>query len=142
MEGVHELTGTPVQVAIDGRSYRLAPLRIRHLGEMERHLLAGRPDPLELVAKRLPELPEAAQRVLLERAYDQLRQGPRVSWQELRDWMQSPAGRIYQFWLAVREYEPELTLEQAEELICRAGTNALQAIERASSELQEDPLGN
>jgi hypothetical protein len=142
MESVHEWTGAPVEVTIAGNNYRLSPLRIRHLGEMERHLLSQRPDPLDQILPRLPELSESAQRVLLERAYDELLRGPRIPWPELHHWMQTPEGKIYQFWLAARDHQPELTLELAEELICQAGAAALQAIERAASDVQEDLLGN
>ncbi|MHB9048973.1 MAG: hypothetical protein ACYC35_23900, partial [Pirellulales bacterium] len=121
MDGLSELTAAPVTWTIGGRQYRVAPLRARDYGEMERQVLAARPDPLELVKTKLAGLPERLQERLLIAAYEDARKGARVSAGELAEWMGTIPGRIFQFWLGLRQNHPELTLEAAGELLRQAG---------------------
>lgn len=138
MDGLHELTAAGVTVSIGGREYRFAPLRLRDWGEIERRILATRPDPLDLVLPKLVDLPEHAQRQLLAVAYDDARRGRRVTAAEMNEWLTTPEGRVVQFWLSIRQHHPDVTLEQAEELIYLAGKQGA----ASSAGADGGPVGN
>jgi hypothetical protein len=141
MDGLHEMTAAESVWNIGGKEYRLAPLRLRDYGEMEQRILAGRPDPLAVVRPRLEGLPEPLQRHLLSAAYDDARRGGRVTVGELDEWMDTVEGRVYQFWLAIRRNHPEVTLEEADALLCQAGAEH-EGIQRQLQESRGLPAGN
>lgn len=138
MDGLHELTAAETTVTILDRTYRLAPLRLRDWGEIERRILAGRPDPLDLVLSKLDGLAEHLQRELLSRAYDDARRGRRVSASELHDWLSTPEGHVVQFWLSVRQHQPDVSLDDAEQLLLAAGSDAQAELNRAAEEALTD----
>jgi hypothetical protein len=113
MDGLHLVAAADVTWTIGEREYRLSPLRLADYAEMERHIVAARSDPLELVRGKLAELPEPLQRHLLSAAYDDLRRGPRVTLAELADWMDTLAGQAFTFWLAVRRNHPHIGRDEA-----------------------------
>ena len=141
MDGLHEMTAAESVWSIGGKEYRLAPLRLRDYGEMERRILAGRPDPLEVARSKLEGLAEPLQKHLLSAAYDDARRGGRVSIGELSEWMDTVEGRVYQFWLAARRNHPEVTLDEADALLCQAAAEH----DHMQRQLQESgglPWGN
>lgn len=115
-----DLAAAETVCAIGGRAYRLAPLRVRDFAEMERLVLASRPDPLAVVRAKLDGLPDHLQRHLLTAAWHEARRAHRVSIDELAEWMNTLAGQVYAFWLSIRRNHPEITREEAEALYDQA----------------------
>jgi len=142
MDGLQMLAATDVAVMIGGESYRLARLRLIDYAEIERHLLASRPDPLALVLATLTGLEEGLQRHLLERAYDDARRGPRVAHADLLDWCDTHAGQVFRVWLSLRRNEPSFTLAETERLLARATPEEEAQLRRALDEVAGDPRGN
>ena len=145
VDGLHELTAAPLTLDVGGRTYLLSPLRARDYGEIERRMLLDRPKALDIVLPRLAELNEQQQRHLLELAYRDERAGNRVSLEELQQWLTTVEGRLYKFWLMLRRAQPQLTLDDAEELLLQSAsaddaqqTSAQRAIESSSGM----PVGN
>ena len=139
MDGLHELTAAEATLTIAGRDYRMSPLRLRDWGEIERRILDTRPDPLDLVLSKLDGLPLEQQRELLSLAYDDARQGRRLTANELRQWLATPEGQVVQFWLSLRQHQPALTLEDAERLLLLAGSETL-AEQQATNLAELDAL--
>lgn len=142
MDGLQTVAATDVAITIGGGNYRLARLRLVDYAEIERHLLASRPDPLALVLANLAKLEEPLQRHLLERAYDDARRGPRVAREDLLDWFDTHAGKVFRVWLSLRRYEPDLTLPDAERLLSRATLEEELQLRWALEEVAGDPRGN
>jgi hypothetical protein len=141
MDGLHQVAAAQTVIELDGKSYRLSPLKAKHYAEIERHILQSRPDPLEAVKSRLEGLPEHLQRHLVGLAYDQLLRGPRVAADELWQWMNSREGACYALWLAVREQHPEVTLEECRRLVEAADQEVFDTIQRRLDEASGLPPG-
>lgn len=142
MDGLHALAAGEYHLTIGGNEYRLAPLRICDYAEIETFLLSRRPDPLDAVIPKLAHLPEPLQRHLLSEAYQELRRGRRVSLDEINEWLATPHGEVYQFWLSIRQHHPEITLERAEELVRVAGAEENESLQQAMDVAQGEPVGN
>lgn len=145
MDGLHELTAAPVTLEIGGRTFRLSPLRVRDYGEIERRILLDRPKPLDVVLPRLAGLSIEQQRHLLELAYRGERSGERISLEELQQWLATVEGRLYRFWLMLRREQPQLTLDDAEELLLQVSASddgQRSQAERAIESSSGLPVGN
>lgn len=68
--GIDQLTATPQTIELGGRPYRLSPLTLADMGELQAWIHAQLPDPVAL-ARRLAEgmAPEVQERIL-NRAFD------------------------------------------------------------------------
>lgn len=130
-------------IKIGGRRFALSPLRVAHLMEIERHLLAEKKDPLEAIAARWGDFTDGQRRELLEAAFNELSRPPAVSLVEVVTWMNSPLGTAFAFWLAAREQDAALTWDACRELLRAAPAETLDEVQRLMApELWERELGN
>jgi hypothetical protein len=112
MDRLHELCATGSEVELEGRVYRLGSIaRACDWAEIQKRIIEGRPDPLELVRPRLAGLPEAMARQLLELAYEDLKRVRSVTSDEIVDWMHTARGTVYCLWMALRDHHPEIALD-------------------------------
>jgi len=142
MHGLNQLTAADHTVTIAGRTYRLSPLTLADYGEIENRILAKRPDPLAVVREKFDGLTESQQQFLLGRAYDRAAAAQLVTAEELRQWRDTPEGICYRFWLMVRKSKPEITLEEASELLRQAIDQHGPEIRRRMDEVNALPVGN
>ncbi len=117
MDGIQEMTGAGMTREVEGRTYRFAALTTRDYGEIERRILQLRPDPLEALAARARDLPEVALRRLAELAYQDLRRGPLVRYEELCEWLESEAGLRFRTFLSLRHDQPGITEPEAADVL-------------------------
>ena len=115
MDGLHEMTAAAVAVEIGGCTYQLHPLRARDWGEAARMLLSKKRPALDVLKdSRLKDLPDEAVRHLVELAWHDERSGELVPAQEIDCWFRRGDGAAYEFWLMIRQAQPEISLERAE----------------------------
>lgn len=125
------------------RQLRIGPLRVGHLLEIERRVIAERRDPLEALVASWNHFDESQRRELLRTVYEQLLRPPAVELAELVAWMNSPLGTAFAFWLVARDAQPELAWEACRELVLAAPVSTLERIQQAlAPELWEQELGN
>lgn len=137
------MRGANMEIDVGGQRLRVGPLRVGHLLEIERRLLAERCDPFEAIVARWNDFQESQRRELLEVAFEQLARPPAVGLQEIVAWMNSPLGTAFACWLVAREEQRDLTWEACREWVLAAPAATLERIQQAlAPELWEQELGN
>src|SRR3990172_12260319 len=116
MDALYEMSASGVPVAIGGQTYRIMPLRLKDWGEAARVMLGKKRRPSDVLRDCLKDLPDEAQRRLVELAYHDERQGELIPGYELERWFRQPDGAVFEFWLMIRQAHSEITLERAEQL--------------------------
>lgn len=131
------------EMVIEGRRFRLAPLTVGRLVELERRVLVEMPDPLQQIVERWNDFGDAQRREFIEAAFERMSRPAAVPLAEIVAWMNSPRGTAYAFWLAARESQPQLTWDDCLQLLSRSPPEVLERIQRAlAPEWWEDTLGN
>ena len=113
MDGISEISPGAVTVWIDGRAWRLAPLRLCDYAEMERQLLG---DP--------------------QRPTDRVTRG------ELNAWLTTADGVRFEFWLRVRRDQPNVTWAAIQEMFADRTDEIAEMTALATRRTGEYPLGN
>jgi hypothetical protein len=139
MDGLGRLTAAACTFRAGGRTYRLAPLTLADYGEIEKRIVASRPDPLEAVRARLAGRPEDERREELGRALDQLCSMRRVTLGDLDRWWQTSDGLCYRLWLMLRKEQPAMTLEAAAGVLRRTDAAGRAEIARRMADCQGWP---
>lgn len=114
MDGIAEVLGTEPEIYFghDGRRYRLGMLSVDDWAMMSQQVLEKRPDALRVAFALLPLLQNKTDKtLLLEQAWSDARRSQIVPFEEVCDWMKTPEGASFAFWLALRHYDQSLTLE-------------------------------
>ena len=142
MHGLSQLTAAEHSVTVAGRTYRLAPLTLADYGEIENRLLARRPDPLAVAVEKLDGLDEKQQEFLLGRAYDRAVSTRLMTAGELEQWRKTPEGLCYRFWLMARKAQPQLTLEEAAEVVGQLLDEDEATFRRRMDDCGAAPVGN
>lgn len=128
---------------IDDWRVEVGPLRVGHLIEIERRMLAERRDPLESVVARWEQFSESQRRELLEAAFEHLARPPATSFTEIIAWMNAPLGTAFALWLVSRDGQPELSWDECCARVLKSPLEALERIQRAlSPEMWEPAVGN
>jgi len=118
-DGLKNVAGSSISVKLGKKKYRLAPLTLKLMAELEEHVTSLKPDPLELVSKKLSMFNEKQQEVLLQKAMEKsVEIGSRASQLEVEDFMESFDGLCFFFWLAIKDNHEEITShEEATEVL-------------------------
>lgn len=115
------MTGAPNEIELGGRTFKLSPLTVADLGELQAWVLAQLPDPIA-VARQLAEgqPAEIAKEILLS-AYEDTRNGARrLGSAEANAALKSLAGFRELLYLHGRKHHPEMTREAWEALLTAA----------------------
>lgn len=129
-------------VEIGGKTYLLSTLKAKHWGEAARALNAKRKSPMEIVKQHLASLPAESQRVLLELAYRDERDGDLIPTYEINRWFLTEEGAVWRFWAQIRQHHPEITIEQAEELAWKMDAEETARVKAAATANEALPQGN
>jgi hypothetical protein len=128
---------------IDDWRVEVGPLRVGHLLEIERRMLAERRDPLEAVIARWEQFSESQRREFLEAAFEHLARPPAAAFAEIIAWMNQPLGTAFALWLVARDGQPELSWDECRDRVLKAPLETLERIQRAlSPEMWEPAVGN
>jgi hypothetical protein len=149
VEGLHEVAGEAGSVGpngknsleIDGKEYVLRPKTLRHYVERETHIL-GRTSPMSLL-EHIPLAIRGDDRVRIENKIVQgaIAQPRFVTLSEDALFDNSIYGTAYELWRSLRDDYPEIkTVEDALELVEKAGPHRYGEIRAALNVRAEDPL--
>ncbi len=109
MDGLANVTGAVGDIAIGGVSYTLSIPTAGDYGEMERHVIALRGNPLKELAGCLDDFPLASRQAVLRAACDSVAsRPPRATAEEIEQFSGSPDGINYMFFIMVRRKHPEI----------------------------------
>lgn len=128
MTKLSDLFAADETVTIGGREYELSPLRQVDQRKIEQRILSKRRDPAELVRQLAPEMSPEERREFFERAYTDSLRAQHVTASEFDEFYQSIEGAAFCFWLAIRKHHPEITEDQAGDLLEQFGTETLDEI--------------
>lgn len=109
--GCAGLDVSPALLVLGGRTFRISPLRVRHLAALERTLIESREDPWRDLPARLACLDPAQQQALLAHAYDEASRRQRATHLEVDEYFHTREGFLQALWLCARENESELRYE-------------------------------
>lgn len=128
MRALEELTAAEGTQVIGGKEYTLTPLTMRDYGKVMKRIRGERGDPVE-VAKRLCKgLPADERRVILDRAFTEATKAKHVTAEELDTWKFSIPGFCFCFWLMLLPKHPELSEEDAVQLVEQLGEESMAEI--------------
>jgi hypothetical protein len=92
------------------KTYRVSPIRIGDLTEIENHLLAER-EPVEDVLPRLlaklGNMPNQ-QEMMVRVALNDARKKDKVTGRDVAEYIDTKEGKLYTLWVCVREHQPEV----------------------------------
>jgi len=143
MQSFESLAAPPIAVTIGGREYRLTPLRFRDHAEAARRMRQKWPSPRAIVRRVGRGLPPDQQRQLLELAYREAQRGNQATLADVLQWYRTPEGMVFHKWLMLRTHQPELSLEDVDELLTRAAAEEqLPSLGIPAAEANGLPRGN
>ena len=108
-----------VSLVVDGREWRFSVLRLSDhaaaAAEMARLAKAPRAAIKDLAA----DLDEIDRTEIIRLAWRDVRSAGSVSLDDVLEWYETPAGKLYSWWLKLRRQHPEVTLEEVDELTAK-----------------------
>lgn len=148
MDGVSRVAGSPVSHTIDGKRYLLAPIDFDMLGTLEHELLKTRPNPISGVREALAAddanvfSPEE-RLAMIQEAVRHVKPSNSASFDEVMEYIQTPAGCALLFWLSVKAHQPDVDYEEARRLLKKVGVNnTAQIVAAIAQGAGIDDLGN
>jgi hypothetical protein len=131
-------------VELQGKKYRISPLTLDCIGEIEQYILANRESPLRVAKKHLEGLSPDAQKHLLSLAWDAEQQVPNYVTHAQFEWfLDSRLGTAYSFWLMLRVDQPNITFDEVEKIVHSLTEDELKQIHEWRDQLSGmDHLGN
>jgi hypothetical protein len=138
MSDLKTLTALGTQVTIGDKKYRLRDLTRNDWALIEDRILSARGDPVAVAGRLAKDAPPEIARELYTKAYDDATKGKIVTAGELDAWRLSLDGLAFQFWLQIRKEHPEITEEEAADLLAQLGEEFLaEATEQLVREFPE-----
>jgi hypothetical protein len=131
-DGLQNVAGVGTRIEIGRRDYRLAPISLGDLAEIEQHVVSLRADPIAALAGSIDRFTSAQQQYLLSEAVRQAsQQGRYAAAAEVDAFLKTCAGIGFFFWLAVRKHQPEVdTPEKARLLLADLDPAAIARLQR------------
>jgi len=120
------LIAEPLEIEIDGRTYRCSRLKLRDYMELEQRFAATRPDAMACAKAHLATLPEPLQRRLLELAFEAALRPASPTVDELQRWLLGCEGMSTALELSLRAAGSHVTAEQ-----CRRAVYASAGVKRS-----------
>jgi hypothetical protein len=131
-DGLQHVAAVGTRIDLGGRHYRLAPLSLADLGEIEQHVVSLRADPIAALAGSIERFTSEQQQCLLGEAVRQAsKQGRYATPSEVDAFLKTFQGIGFFFWLAVRKHQPEIDApEKARSLIADLDPAAIAQLQR------------
>jgi hypothetical protein len=131
-DGLQNVAGVGADLEIGGRRYRLEPMSLGALGEIEQHVVALRTDPIAALCGCIDRFTAPQQQYLLSEAVRQAsKQGRYATQAEVDAFLNTCDGIGFFFWLAVRKHQPEIDApEKARLLIAGLDPAAIAQLQR------------
>jgi hypothetical protein len=147
MDGLYEQAAAPLTVDIDGTKWQFAPMDINMWAQVELEVLKKRRRPQDVIAEWLPSLAGEDRKTLLEMAWREELRGPMVPRWDVSLWESTITGVIHKAWLRLKRYHPDVTIEQADQLLRamslqeKALLDATEGGQRGNSDSPAAPTG-
>jgi hypothetical protein len=114
MDGLCNTAGSDGILTIDGKEYRPSVPTAADFGELERHVVSLRGNPLKELAACLDDFPAASRQTALKVACDSIAgRSPRSTFEEMEEFMGSPAGIVFMLFMMLRRNHPEIDSQEA-----------------------------
>jgi hypothetical protein len=131
-EGLQYVAAAGSRIELGGRHYRLAPISLADLGELEQHVVSLRADPIAALAGSIGRFTSEQQQCLLNEAVRQASKQCRyATGAEVDAFLKTFDGIGFFFWLAVRRHQPEIDApEKARSLVAALDPAAIAQLQR------------
>lgn len=114
MDGLCNVTGATGDIEIGGVKYRLSVPTAADFGEIERHVVAMRGNPLKELACCLDDFPAENRQMALKAACDSVAgRSPRADADEIGAFAGSPAGIAFMLFIMLRRNHSEIDTPEA-----------------------------
>lgn len=114
MDGLCNVAAADGILTIDGKDYRPSIPTAADFGELERHVVGLRGNPLKELASCLDDFPAASRQMALKVACDSIAgRSPRATFEEMEEFMGSPAGIVFMLYVMLRRNHPEISSQGA-----------------------------
>ena len=117
MDGLGRAGASPVVIRLGGKDYLMHPLTLRDFGTVEQHLLSQRPNILKEVAEASAGLPPEQAKMLLDRAYEDMKKGNTIPATEVAECVDTFEGMVFTVWLSLQKEQKDITLDEVMELL-------------------------
>ena len=117
MDGMGRAAGSPVVMKLGGKDYKMSALTLRDFGTIEQHLLRKRPNVLKVVGEAVKDLPAEHAKLLLDKAYEDMKRGNTIPATEVAEWVDTFEGMVFSVWLAISKNHPELALDDVMDIM-------------------------
>lgn len=114
MELQDVVPGSDEFTTTDGRTWRLAPLKLKILAELKRRFLAEVPDPIVTARELCKDQPEEVQKHLLGMAFSEVAKGWRADPELFEKWLSSGEGQRLAYVLRIQANHPNLSEAECE----------------------------
>lgn len=144
MQSLHAVAAAPWKIDIGEKSWWFSPLSLADWAILERRLLEGRRNPIDVARENLTRLADDEKRILLDAALRQASSPPRAIPREIAAFLATQSGLCLLFWLSLRKLHPEITEEDAWTLLSSLDAARLETVvaEAASLPASEGVLKN
>jgi len=104
MDGAARAFGAATEIDFRGRTLEVRPRVVDMWAAIEQRILSLRPDPFVLAREKMElfDGQPAAQKQLLQMAFNEVKEHRSVGGDEARDWCNSLDGVTFTFWLSVK----------------------------------------
>jgi len=128
MTGLPELVAADRTETIGGVVYTFTQLTILDRAQIQQRILSKRGDPIE-TARRLAidATPEERERIF-DRAYRDEVKAKQLTAEEQDEFENSAEGAVFAYWLSLRKHHPDLTEDDAAQLLERQLTEAMRDV--------------
>lgn len=144
MEGLARAAGSGVPIKFKGETIILPPLTLGDLGTIEQHILAERPNPLDLVKDVIKDLPADLAKDLLDKAYKDAKRTRSATAEEVAEYLDTLSGLAFSFWVALqKKYGDRFKLEEVYEIMAAMDEKELEKMRQARDQASGlDERGN
>jgi len=126
-----------VSLTVDGREWRFSVLRLSDHAMAAAEMARLAKQPRQALVDLAHDLDEGDRTELIRLAWQDERTPGSVSMEDVLEWYETPAGKLYCWWLKLRRQHPELTLDEVDALTARVAE--VQALGNATDGLPTTP---
>ena len=120
-----DLLATDQIMEIGGKTYTLSRIPLARYPEIQERIRAQRVDTTEIARKLAPLADEKHRREILDRAYTDATRMKLITGGDIDEYILSPEGMMFCFWLSLQEHHPEITEQQACQLLMQKSQEVL-----------------
>jgi len=125
-------------ITIGEKTYRLGQLTFRDKMKIHERILSLRSDPLAVAAEMAGLLEPEQRQAFVEKAYADATKARQVTAREMDEFEHSLPGYAFCFWLSLQKHHPDISEDQAADLLDRYAQDTLREVVAALKERVPD----